>query len=198
VYDWLFEGRLTVYLTLLAVAVVSAVAWKQTPRRPYLIIFGLAAGLIAIFFLLDRLVETDREQIQRKTQEMAANVRLRNVAAIFDHISDDFRFGSHTKDDFRRFAEVQLRNGSVDEVEVWDFQFPEEFREPFQVPGSGRNTEVAHFSFRAKPKGGMAQGQFFLCEVRFVRDADGQWRMLDFQLFPPDVSSHQPVHIPGL
>jgi ketosteroid isomerase-like protein len=144
-----------------------------------------------VYFLLDWAVETDREQIGRRMQEMAGNVRTRNIAAIFSHISEDFRRG---KENFRRLAESHIQRGDVDSVVVWDLQFPDEFRTPVEV--SGRRAEGAQVFFRVNTHGGISEGWQARVEALFVRDPDGQWRLLDFRLFDP--LTNQPLSIPGL
>jgi hypothetical protein len=204
VFDWLFEGRQTVYVVLAAAAVVLLVAWWQTRKRYWLIGAGAMVGLIGLYFLLDRLVETDREQVVRKVQEMAAAVKARNIDGIFTHVSDEFRLDGLDKASFRNSAEqaiIRLRR--VEEVEVWDFHVPSDFRSPHEsrVGGSTRPTQVAQVGFQAKPKGkgpGLEEGVGYPCEARFVRDPDGQWRLLDFQVFKPVSDTKEPLPIPQL
>jgi hypothetical protein len=202
VFDWLFEGRQTVYVVLAAAAALLLVAWWQTRKRYWLIGAGAVVGLVGLYFLLDRLVETDREQVVRKVREMAAAVEARNIDGIFVHVSKEFRLGGLDKDGFRSFAEQAIRLRQVEEVEVWDFDVPPAYRSPHEsrVGGSTRQTLVAQVAFRAKPKGngpGM-EGVGYPCEARFVRDPDGQWRLLDFQVFKPVSDTKEPLPIPQL
>jgi hypothetical protein len=198
VFDWLFEGRTAVYVYLAAVGIFLLLAWQQTRKRLWLIGLGAVAVLAGLYFLLDRAVETDREQVVRKLQEMAAAVRGRDTDAIFAHVSDRFDRNGRNKAQFRQVVDGVLRGRLVDDVEVWDFTFPELFRGTVPVPGEAAPAETIRMSFRAKAKGaGVPEGPGNPCEARFVRDPDGQWRMLDFQVFNP-VITNEPVPIPGL
>jgi hypothetical protein len=198
VFDWLFEGRTSVYVSLAAIALVMLLAWQQTRKRFCLIGLAAAVGLAGLYFLLDRLVETGREQVVRKVQEMAAGVRARDVNAIFNHVSERFSRGGADRTRFRDMVDGVLRARMVDEVEVWEFTFPEDFRATVSLPGQETPAETIRFSFRAKAKGGMAtENVGNPCEARFVRDPDGQWRLLDFQVFNP-VLTNQREPIPGL
>jgi hypothetical protein len=199
VFDWLFEGRAAVYVSLAAVAIVLLAAWQQTRRGKWPIGVGAVALLVGLYFLLDRLVETDREQVVRKVQEMAAGVRTRDANAIFRHVSERFSHGGANRARFREMVDAVLRGGVVDEVEVWGFQFAGDFRAAVPLPGQEARAETIRVSFQAKAKGGRApEGPGNPCEARFVRDPeDGQWRMLDFQVFNP-VLTDQPQTIPGL
>ncbi len=199
-FDWLFEGRASVYVSLAAIALVMLLAWQQTRKRYCLVGLAAALGLLGLYFLLDRLhlVETDRDRVVRKVREMAAGVRARDANAIFNHVSEHFNQGGANRARFRDTVDRILHNRMVDEVEVWDFTFPEDFRATVSLPGQETPAETIRFSFRAKAKGGMApEGPGNPCEARFVRDPDGQWRLLDFQVFNP-VLTDQPQSIPGL
>jgi hypothetical protein len=194
VFDWLFEGRIAVYIVLASVAFVCLLCWKQVPRRIYLIAFGVAAALMLLYFLLDRSKETDREQIQRKVEVMAGSVRAGNVDAIFAHISEDFRVGSRNREGFRQFADEHIRSHRVEEVIVWDFQFPDDFRAPAQV--GGRDTQIAQVSFLVRARGSFGEAAPERCQAQFVRDRDGQWRLLTFELH--NAVDNSLVPIPGL
>jgi hypothetical protein len=200
VSDWLFEGRPTVYVILAAAAVLLFVAWWQTRKRYWLYATAAFLALIGLYFLLDRLVETDREQIVRKVEEMSAGVRDRNVDRIFAHVSEQFRLSNSDRAAFRALAERAIRTGQVTEVKAWDFQFPDDFRgtERRTVRGTPQEVQVARVVFRVHPEGpGLTNAQF-LVRATFVRDPDGQLRLLDFQLFNPFVDQNQPIQIPQL
>jgi hypothetical protein len=198
VFDWLFEGRLAVYIPLIALAVVCLLIWTRTPRRHYLVGFGVALGLIGVYFLLDWAVVTDREHIENGVRAMAGGVRARNVSGIMAQVSDDFRKGTTGKEQFRQFVETAVQRHDVEEVEVWEFSFPDDFRAPFTIPTTRRTTTVGRVFFRAKPKGGFSSGaEFFPCAARFVRDPDGQWRLLDFEVFDT-IQTNQPIRVPGM
>lgn len=196
--DWLFEGRTAIYVLLAAVAFLALCAWWQTRRRVALITLAFALGLGGLYFLLDRLVETDREQIERKVRLMAAAVQAHSTDSIFSHISESFQRGGTGREAFRSFTENALRNSWVNEIEVWGFEFGDDFRSSSQVPigATTRQAEVAQVSFMVKPKGGRLPHEPFLrCDARFVRDADGQWRLLGFDLFEPAVNTQRPIDI---
>jgi hypothetical protein len=200
VFDWLFEGRAAVYVVLAAALVVLLVAWQQSRKRYWLYAAAAFGVLIGLYFLLDRLVETDREQIVRKVEEMSAGVRERNVERIFAHVSEQFRLNNSDRAAFRRFAEEAIRRGQVTEVKAWDFQFADDFRatERRTVRGTAQQVPVARVQFRVKPEGPGLTTAGFLCRATFVRDPDGQLRLLDFQLFNPLSDQNQPLQIPQL
>ena len=198
--DWLFEGRPTVYVILAAVAVLLFVAWVQTRKRPWFYAAVASLALVGLYFLLDRLVETDREQILRKVEEMSAGVRERSVDRIFANVSEQFHLNGSGRAAFRQLADRALRTGEVTDVTVWDFAFPEDFRTRVRRTGTAGAPEQdgARVSFMVKPQGPRLGAPFFRCDATFVRDPDGQWRLFTFQLFQPGVDSNQPFQIPQL
>jgi hypothetical protein len=202
VFDWLFEGQRMVYVLLAAVAVLCLFLWQQDRRRHWLLLTCGAIGVLAVaYYLLDVFVETDREQITLRLQRMAAGVRQRDVQSIFEHISENFQRGGMNRDSFRTFVARAIDSGQVDEVEVWGFEFPDKFRGRITLdrgPSPGP-AEVARVSFKAKPKGALTGSvAFYLCDARFIRDPDQQWRLFDFQVFNPAADSHTPLQIPGM
>jgi hypothetical protein len=194
-FDWLFEGWLTIYVSLACVGVLLLFQWWQLRKRSWLYgVVGVAA-LAGVYFLLDRTVETDREQIERKVREMAEAVKRGDVDAIFRHLSESFRLNGADKGMFRNRVEGALAAKLVDEVEVWDVELPENRPDPDPPPGM----KSLRIFFRAKPKGGRLVGHEelpYLVRARFVLDPDGQWRMQWFQISDP-VGDH-PLDIPYL
>jgi hypothetical protein len=179
--DWLFEGRLLVYGLLVIAAVALVFLWRRDRRFHWLFGAGVIVALIGVYLLLDLLVETRREQITRKLQvEFPTAVRNRDAARIFEHISDTFRLGDWTKADFRASVEEILRDRGVDDLEIWNIQFPD---------------DEGNVSFFAKPKGRMpGTDMFYLVRATFVLE-NGQWRMASFTVSNPYSDSNTPIDV---
>jgi hypothetical protein len=186
--DWLIEGDVTVLTLLVLACVVLAALWWQSRKQ----VFGIAAiviGLLALtMFLVDHLVESDREQIQRKVGEIAAAISNQNLDAAFAHVSSDFRRGGTDKAGFRKYADGRLRSGFVTDVSVWDMQVPQLDRAARQA--MAETSFRVHGSFGATPPGAFAR-------IGFVLDSDGQWRVRDFDWFTSIANSNSPMPIPG-
>jgi hypothetical protein len=188
VFDWLVEGRPTVYVILgVAAAILLALWWRDRKRHWLIGVLGVFL-LVGAYFLLSRLVQTPRKQVVRGVEEMAAAVQAGDVDRIMAHVSEQFRYRSLNKSSFREKVKTALAQKQVERVEVWEFKFPEE------QPG-GKDGPI-RVSFIAKPFGGPARGvEHFRCEADFVRDPDGRWRMKTFEVFHPFIETRQPLEI---
>lgn len=186
--DWLIEGDVTV-LTLLALAGVIFVAiWWQTRKRAFGILAILVALLALTLFLVDRTVESDREQIQRKVREIAAGISSQNLDLSFSHVSNDFRRGGWDRARFRSFTDRQRQIGFVTDVSVWDIDATEINRAARRA--TAETSFRVHGSFGATPPGAFVR-------IGFVLDSDGQWRVRDFDWFTSMANSNTPMPIPG-
>src|SRR5437763_3349454 len=148
---WLIEGDPVVYLVLGGVALACSALWWRTRKKRYAVA-GLVAVLLAVaFFLVDRSFESDREQIERKTQEVAAAVQRHDVAGAFRHISEDFHYGGTDKKGLRSFADANVAHRNVTEMTVWGFE-----------PGAvDRAARAAGMNFLFKVRGNWSAGGEF-------------------------------------
>ncbi|MGH7172082.1 MAG: hypothetical protein ACRELG_17550, partial [Gemmataceae bacterium] len=120
-FDWLFEGRTSVYVVLAALTVFLLLVWWQTRKRWCLVAVVVAVAMIGLYAQLNKTVETDREQIVRKVQEMAAAMNARDLDRLFENISDNFRSPEgRDKQQLRDTIANYLQTGMVRNVRVWD------------------------------------------------------------------------------
>jgi hypothetical protein len=177
-FDWLFEGRTSVYAVLAALTVFLLLVWWQMRKRWLLGGVVFAAALVGLYALLDKVVETDREQIVRKIKEMAAAASARNLNAAFAHISDQFLSrGGNTKSQLRNIAQMHLDSRQVESVQVWDIQIE---GQPSREQGE------VHVFFSAKTHG----SQEFLsdCDAVFTFHPEHGWQMRSFRLLKPQTN----------
>jgi hypothetical protein len=186
-FDWLFEGSPAVYVLLGGVAGLLLAVWWRTRKRRWLYAAAGTLALIGVYFLLDRFVDTDKKQLRRTIEAMAAAVRARNVDAIFEHISEQFQSPrGASKRAFRDSVEQNIIR--VTSFTVWDIKFPEEV-------SRARRTVRVDFSVKAEgPTLGNAQNVGFRCEATFDHDARLGWQLRGFRLFP--VSSREEIILP--
>ncbi|HWG46767.1 MAG TPA: hypothetical protein VN688_28650 [Gemmataceae bacterium] len=176
--DWLFEGRTNVYVILAALTGLLVLVWWQTRKRWCLIAAVVMAGLIGIYAILNVAVETDREQIVRKVNEMTAAVNAHKLDAAFVHISDQFRsHGGKTKQELRTAGQTYLEQKIVERVDVWDIG----------IEGQpSREKREVHVRFSVKVHGGQ---EFFTdCDALFAFEPEHGWRMKGFRLLKPQTN----------
>jgi hypothetical protein len=177
VFDWLFEGRTSVYVVLAALVVFLLLAWWQMRKRWLLAGVVFAAALIGLYVLLDTLVETDREQIVRKLKEMVAAVNAHNLDAAFVHISEQFRTaGGTTKNGLRAVAQTHL-GSDVESLQVWDISVD---GRPLREAGE------IHVFFSAKAH----NFREFLtdCDAVFEFSPEHGWQLKSFRLLKPQTN----------
>src|SRR5207302_6751478 len=95
--------------------------WWRTRRRSYAVVAGVTGVAIVSLSLLDRLIESDREQMIRKVQEVADAVSHQRLDRAFDHVSEQFDRRGKNKQGFRDVANTHIQRGHVTNVQVWDF-----------------------------------------------------------------------------
>jgi uncharacterized membrane protein YeiB len=187
VFDWLFEGRSSVYFILALAGLLFLILWWRTRKTLPLAALILLVLLVGLYALLDVVVETDREHVTRKVHALTDGVRTRQFDQLFEHVSERFQFGGKGKREWRASVEQVIRNFDVRDPQVWNV-------EVISLDHVGRRARV---SFFAKARTNAAAGpEHFRVELDFVLDPDGQWRMQGAQFFNPFVDSNQPVQIP--
>ncbi len=180
-FDWLFEGRTNVYVILVALTVFPLLAWWQTRKRWWLYVVAVAAASIGLYALLDKMVETDREQIVRKVQVMAAAMNARNLDALFENVSENFRSPQgRNKQEFR--DEVASRMRIVENIRVWDI-----------VCDTPSRDQPVRVFFSAKAESG--RELLADCEAMFDFDAQHGWRMRSIRLFKPQTTEEWQIQL---
>jgi hypothetical protein len=179
VFDWIFEGRTTVYVILAATTAFFLLVWWQTRKRWCLFGVVLAVGLTGLYALLDKLIETDREQIVRKISTMIADLNAGRIDAAFENISDQFQWKGKNKADLKELAKTYIGQKRVTQFEVWDITAPE---------SPSREAGTASASFQVKAHGGKAEGVWAVCDATFAFDPQKGWRLRTFRLLKPQTT----------
>jgi hypothetical protein len=184
-FDWLFEGRTSAYVILAALAVFLLLVWWQTRRRWLLAGVLVAAALVGLYALLDKAVETDREQIVRKVHAMAAAVNARAVDALFENISDNFRSPQgKNKQQFRSLIADYLQRRMVNNVRVWDIVC---------VDPPSRDHPPSRVFFSAKAESGSEL--LADCDATFDYDAEHGWRLRSLRLLKPQTTEDWQIQL---
>jgi hypothetical protein len=190
VFDWLFEGRISVYILLGVTAALLFYVGRQEGQKRFLVAGGIVALLIGVYFLLDRLIETGREQVRRKLAETADAVQPGDLDRIMSLVSDRFSTWGMDRAGFRDFIAPELRTHTVEELEISGVTFPD--------GGAAAADGTMRVNFNARIKTARLGAGTFLVEATFGRDADGQWRLTGYQVSNPLLNNGLPLERPHI
>ncbi len=180
--------------TVYAIVAVMAIAlWaiylRSRKKKDLFSAIGGVAVLLAIF-LIDRFVESPREESTRKMQEMSALSANKNWDDMFKHVSDSFNYKSPNggqTDKKTLLQKVKSVEAYVDKGFVaWDFS-----RNDFKQ----MDDKTVELGFRAQAKD--RPETVVYVKATFVKDPDGQWRLGGFICYEP-VNTKERRAIPGL
>jgi len=184
---WLVEGDPIVYGILALGLVVSLAGWWRTRKRGFAIAAAVFTVLIVAYFLLDRFVESDGEQMTRKVAQVAAAVSRGDMDAAFRNVSDSFNHNGMDKPHFRQFCERHRSAGRVADVKVWDLEATK------VSPADKRG--VVQFRFKVTGNWGESPPNWF-ARATLAFDPDSQWRVQNFDVYDTLNNSKTPVGIP--
>jgi hypothetical protein len=188
-FDWLTDPSPTLYVILVIAALVGAGLWVRYQNKKTRVAAVVLVAALVLVFVVDLLVESPREQCVRKVAAIVDAVNARRPDDLLLHVSDSFDYKGMKKTRLgTASAWEQLRVHNV-RVATWDFT-----REDVQAPDA--NTRIVGFMAKGEAAGRPLP---FYIRAKFVRDADGQWRVQGFTAYDPIQKTNAPeVVIPGL
>jgi hypothetical protein len=174
---WLFvEDPRTLLILLGLVEIVLLVAWTRGRSRRTLA--SLAAVLLAAaaVWMLDVLVETDREKVRRSLDALASAAVAGQAERFIERISPAYASGPFRKDDLAALVLEGLA-----QVRVGTSSPTIEMEE-----GAAKVTQAYRFSSRPGARFQIPpEYQHVVWEGRFAPDEDGQWRLRQAQMVQP-------------
>jgi hypothetical protein len=165
---WLVENAGPFFWLLGLTALALAAAGWTTRNRKIMLTLAAVVSLIAFLWLLSVLVETDEKRINRVVAEMVQGVREQKVDKIFQHVAKSFTRGGMKYDDFRNFAQQQLRHHAVGDLSA----------SPVKLLSRQNGQAKVEFWVHIPEAGGAP----IRCEADFVQE-EGVWKMQGFDLF---------------
>lgn len=182
-----------VYFVLVGAVIVLGLVWLNKRDRRSLVAFGIAVAVLLVVALIDKAVESPREESVRKVQQMANAATAHNQDAFVAEIADTVEYSGGgqpvklTKEQIRHSGFWQTLQQFSVRVAVWDFS-----RE--DVKQIDDNTVEIGFL----GKGEVPDGKQFPVYVRatFARQPDGKMRLTKFATFDP-MSHDKPLPIPN-
>lgn len=182
-FDFLFEGPLALYIFFLLLLVLFLVLWRKThDKRLVRAIIG-AGSAIALLFLLDLVVETQREKAWRTVDEILDDLNGNRMGRVFDRFSDDFRAYGLDKATFRRMAEEELRGRRIK-------NFKAKSRNVIKYDRAAKTLTV---EFNATAEIPNVEWAMSRCELDMAMDERGKWQITSLRLHKP-VNSGEILH----
>ena len=180
--SWIIDNAGFVYLLLGLVATGYLVAFWLTKRVKFLAIAISVVALIALFWLITRLVPTDRKRIEAGIFGMADAFVAQRTDDLFKHVSKDFTFAGENRLQFEKKARSTIQHYKVNDLRIT------------QVDVKDVANDRAKAEFRVTAFSSQYDGPFPMrCKAEFVREG-GDWKLraIEFLLF----NSDQPLNIP--
>ncbi|MCE9529582.1 MAG: hypothetical protein K8T89_00345 [Planctomycetes bacterium] len=167
----------TLFVFVIIIVALLGLFWLRSKKTGDLVRFLAGAGALLALFLIDRFVESPREQMVRKVEEMAKSSQDKKWEDVFLHVSDSFKYKTMAggEIDKKVLREKVKQADSIPEFS--GFGVSNLHRAEFR-PIDDKNAKIG-FSARVK------HIEHWIIAV-FTKDADGQWRMSEFTAYPPD------------
>ena len=168
----LSDPSTALYAVLGVAALILGLIALRRQKRSDVINFAIPAAALLTVFLIDRFIESPRETVARKLREMEAASQARKYDDMFQHVSDQFSYRGHNKKALREKANL-AENYFPEGLRIWNATRPN-FK---QVDETTIEQE-----FDVQP---VNSPQFrHQCVGVFKKEADGEWRMVTFRLYP--------------
>ncbi len=184
--NWLLEDPTPIYYMLGVLAVALVVAVCITRRLLYA---GLAGGLVLLAggaWLLDYLVQTDREAVTEKCHQLASAAERADFGRLAELLTRDCSVSSsipggpvsaRSREELLEHARTYLPARGSREITVWVVEI--------SSSRDGR-AHTCHCDIRASGDFGLWQINLYLvkADFTFAKEPDGQWRVRQIQLRP--------------
>lgn len=181
---WLVDNATVFYVIGGLTALMLAAIYWSNRRGKYLRAAGIFLGLIALVFLLTRIVITDRKQLELNVLAMAEGVEEGAPAKVLRHFSREFRHEFLDPQSSRDWAARVIRQRRVSDIHISNFDIEKLSREDRQAQ--------VHFQVSFNSPG--ADGRImYRCRIEFVLEGE-EWRLKVFKLF--NFGSDHPLTIP--
>jgi hypothetical protein len=119
--SWLVDNANTVYVLLGIVALGFVTAWWMNKRVVFLAWAGGFVVLMVLFWLLTRVVVTDRQQIEHTVVAMANAVVEKKPQEVLKHVSRDFQYKQMKREELAALINTSVDRWKINEVKIWDF-----------------------------------------------------------------------------
>jgi len=181
----LSDPSMSLYAILGVATVLLGIIAIRRQKRSDAINFCIPAAALIALFVIDKVVESPREQTVRKIKEMAQASRDKKHDDIFKHVSDSFKYKSLDKKALQERAKQAEAQGFA------GFDWYNLERTTYKMMEEGTIEQGFGVKHLGTPE--------FLIYVKgtFKKDPDGEWRLVTFKFFDP-INMNDEKEIPGL
>lgn len=171
---WLFEDPLPIVVMGAVLVIGLGVGFVKTGRRTLAIAAAATVLLVAALIALERMVVTDREQVESTLFEIASSIERNEIDAALEHIAPDAPGVHHASSELRRveFREVDIKPNL--EIEVFPERTPPTAEARFNVMVI-LSVPALRLTNERYPR---------YVEVTFRKEGD-RWLVEDYQHFNP-------------
>lgn len=183
----------TLYLVLGAVLVVTAAVAARKQDRKSLIPAGVALGVLLLLLLLDRMVESPREEAVRRLEAMVHAADARNADAFIAHVADTLEYKGMglattvTREQVKTSGFWHILRSNNVHVAAWDFARDD----TKQI-----DPNTVEVGFLAK---GEADGKQFPVYIRatFKKQPTGEMKLSRFESYDAIKRQNEAISVPG-
>ena len=175
------------YILFGAMVVILGALALRRQKKSDIITFVVAAVLLLVLYIIDRSVESPREQVVRKIDEMKSASQSKKYDDLFKHVSDSFNYKGLDKKALRDKA--HLAEQYFDGIEAWDYG-----RNDFKIVD---DTTVQQ-GFLVQPKNSNNPALQRYVVATFKKEGE-EWRLKTFAIYDPIKKTNDAeLGIPGL
>lgn len=187
--DFIADPPQWVYLVLAGLLVVTGALAAQKQDRRRALAFGVAFLLMLAVFVLDKLLESPREEATRRVYMMQVAADAKNPDLFVEHVADKLEIQSRptTREDLRKSGFWPLLKQFNVRVAVWGFS-----RDDVKVIDD--NTVEIGFMAKGEIEGGKQLPVY--CRGTFKKQPDGSFKMVTFKAVDP-INRTNAVEIPN-
>ena len=176
----------TTYLLFAVLVAVAGVAWVRLRSRKATIALAVAVGLLGLLFLIDKLVESPREEAVRRVNAMCDAATAVQPDRFIEHLSTSFTLQGADREKVRRSGVWGLVSRERVRAAAWGFGHDEtEYKSDTEV-------EIRFFAKAQTPN---REGLARYVRATFVRE-DGAFKLKMMQFYHP-INTREPEPIPG-
>jgi hypothetical protein len=176
----------TPFYTLLgALVIILGLVALRRQKRSDLVNLGIGAVVVLAVFLIDRAVESPREEVEHVVNDMARAAEKSDYDAVFQNVSDSFSYKGKDKKVARQAAEM-AKGYFPGGIRLWGVT-----RDRFKETGDSTAEQEFDAQFVDGPQ------TRHRCVGVFKKE-NGVWKMTTFRLYPVVGNTDEEVTPPGL